>query len=290
MNSFLNLNKDGSEQVKYDFLEFPVYIRSDLLSHYPNYSAESHWHDDIEFLYVLSGELIYSVNGQNILITEGNGIFINCRQLHYGFSPDYSECEFICFLLHPMLLCSSYSVEKIYVLPLLSNCNFPYYLLKTSDKLGLDILSSLKQMYAVRNNSCTELEIQSLFLHIWSTLYKIMPQRSKNVKSDNHQLTELKNMIKYIQCNYKNKITLNEIASAGSVCKSSCCTLFQKYLNKTPIAYLLDFRLRKSIELLTDSHLNISEISYECGFSGASYYSETFKKHFGCTPSEYKKQ
>ena len=36
--------------------------------------------------------------------------------------------------------------------------------------------------------------------------------------------------------------------------------------------------------------MNITEISYECGFSGASYYAETFKKNIGLSPREYKEK
>lgn len=96
-------------------------------------------------------------------------------------------------------------------------------------------------------------------------------------------------MINFIQYNYKESVTLSEIAAAGAVCKTECCAVFKKYVNLTPIAYLNDYRLRKSLELLVKTDMTVCEICYEVGFSGASYFSETFKKVFGCTPIEYRK-
>ena len=72
-----------------------------LLSHYPNMRAECHWHIDFEFTYIMRGHMWYFVNGETIRLDEGQGIFVNSRQLHYGFTKDNAECEFSCTLLNP---------------------------------------------------------------------------------------------------------------------------------------------------------------------------------------------
>lgn len=54
-----------------------------------------------------------------------------------------------------------------------------------------------------------------------------------------------------------------------------------------PIDYLRNFRLAKAIELLGSSHLSISEVAYETGFSSPAYFSKCFKDAFNVTPSEY---
>ena len=52
----LEMRDDRSEKVRYDYTDYPIYIRRALLSSYPGYAAPTHWHDDIEFIAVLSGE------------------------------------------------------------------------------------------------------------------------------------------------------------------------------------------------------------------------------------------
>ena len=90
------VNDDYSEKVQYDDPDYPVMISRDFLSSYPNYAAPSHWHDDIELIAVLSGQMQYSVNGEIFDLCAGEGVFINSRQMHFGFSSDREECEFIC--------------------------------------------------------------------------------------------------------------------------------------------------------------------------------------------------
>ena len=96
-------------------------------------------------------------------------------------------------------------------------------------------------------------------------------------------------MVGYIQRNYKNKITLKEIASSGNVCRSNCCEIFQSTLNKSPISYLIEYRINKSIKLLNNTSYTITEIALKCGFNSSSYFTEIFHKHLGCTPSQYRK-
>lgn len=96
-------------------------------------------------------------------------------------------------------------------------------------------------------------------------------------------------MISFVNANYGEKLNLSSIAASGNVGKTGCCAIFKRYLNKTPNEHLAELRLRKSMELLKNTDMTILEISYAVGFSGASYFTETFRKFYGCTPSEYRK-
>lgn len=58
----------------------------------------------------------------------------------------------------------------------------------------------------------------------------------------------------------------------------------------TPITYVTKLRLRKSLAALLDSDKSITDIAYEYGFCGASYYCESFQKYYGMSPLQYKKR
>lgn len=97
-------NLDSSETISYNNPLFPAYVGYGILSWYPDYSGISHWHVDLEFILVKKGKMTYNVNGELIKLTENNGIMVNSRQMHYGFSMEHRECEYICALLSPELL------------------------------------------------------------------------------------------------------------------------------------------------------------------------------------------
>lgn len=283
------LKSDGSEVITYSYADFSAYLYRDWLSQYPNYSAVSHWHDDVEFIVIISGSMDYNINGKIVRLKPGNGIFVNSRQLHYGFSLNHEECNFICILLHPMLLCTSPILEKTYITPVLAS-RLSYTILQPEIPWQKQVLQLLMEMQQNQERDQNLLVLQSLFFQIWNLLYSNLPKELPPPAKSNQQLSELKDMIGFIQTHYKDKLSLNDIAAAGKVCKSSCCARFQKYLRQTPISYLIEYRLKRSLDLMNTTDLSITEISMETGFSGVSYFTETFRKHYGCSPREYRKK
>lgn len=187
-----------------------------------------------------------------------------------------------------MLLCSSKSVEQNFIAPIILNEHIPFYHFRKKNNWENSILSCIRYIYDIRNDKISELKIHKAFLDIWITLCEniVTIRQSDNFKNNN--LSVLKNMILFVNRHYKEKLRLEEIASSGNVGKTSCCAIFKKYFNKTPMEYVTEFRFRKSLELLSNTDMTILEISYEVGFSGASYFSETFRKFYGCTPTEYR--
>lgn len=287
--AYTNIKLDRSERVLYDKADYPAYVRKGVLSAYPNYAAESHWHDDIELILILTGQMQYSVNGEVVLLKEGEGIFVNARQVHFGYSDEKKECVFLCVLLHPILLCTSRTAEQKYVRPLLFNEHVPFYHLKGGNRWEVKILSSIREIYDVREDNLLELKIQRAFLDIWIALCENVISIQKEQTSGNHRLSVLKDMISFVNQNYREKLSLAAIAAAGKVGKTGCCAIFREYINKTPNEYLTELRLRKAMELLKKTDMTVLEISYAVGFSGASYFTETFRKFYGCTPGEYRK-
>lgn len=284
----IELRDDRSEKIPYDYPDYPIYNRRGMLSLYPNYAAPSHWHDDVELIAVLDGEMDYNVNGGIIKLQKGEGIFINARQMHYGFSDSRMECHFICVILHPLLLCAVPAFEQEFVLPVVCGDRMPFLFLDPKICWQQDILEQIRFMDQVKGERAGPLKIQSAFFRIWSVLYEHVPQDSKNTKLQNNDLTITKNMVGFIQKNYNRKISLADIAMSGAVGQSKCCKLFAKYLGQTPNACLILYRLNKSTELLRDTDMPVTEIALSVGFGSASYYAETFRKWFGESPTQFR--
>ena len=281
-----SINSDLSENVAYNHPLFPAYVKRGLLSTYPNYSAVSHWHDDLEMNILLNGSMDFNVNGGVVRLKKG--ILINSRQLHYGFSKTRQECEFWCILLHPDLLCANDWFRSRYVTPFLAKHMPPYLVLSEEIPWHADILHLAAGLFAGHENEPSPFLVQSSFFKIFELLYENLSGQAVPVSSE--QLECMRNMIGFIQKNYCENISLEQIAHAGKCCKSKCSDLFKTHLAQSPGQYLIAYRLNKSIGLLQDTDQTITEIAYNTGFRGSSYYSETFRKHFGLSPKEYRNQ
>ncbi len=94
------------------------------------------------------------------------------------------------------------------------------------------------------------------------------------------------NAVAYLRA--EEKIALSDIAKSANMCNNSCISVFKSFTNATPIEYLTNFRIGKASQLLKSTDKSISEIAQDCGFSGSSYFSETFKRIVGKTPREFR--
>lgn len=286
----LTVLRDGSEQICYNIPEIPVYIsRSDLRS-MSNMAALCHWHDDVELLLAVKGHLSYNINGTTVDIPQGHAIFVNARQMHYGYSADGTDCKYVCITFRPQFLCGNEELSSRFILPILSASSAPYLILSPTECSDLP-----NQMYKIESlyrdqPEGFELEVFSCLLGLWHSLYrKIRLQLADDVAEDSNLLT-LRQMLDCIRTQYSEKLPLNTIASAGGVCRTTCCQLFRKYLGMTPNDYLNSFRLAKSMEMLNGTSLTITEIAAACGFASASYYAELFTRQKGCTPTQFRRQ
>ena len=280
---------DSSEIFQYDYEDYFAYSHFGKMSGYLNMTAAAHWHEDIEFIWVQRGSLLYYVNGDSVPLAQNQGIVVNSRQLH-GFRSDDPDCTYLCTLLHPMLLCASREVEQKYVAPLLTGAA-SYAVLDGGEAWERAVMDALFQIHSWRDRAGGPLKIQSLFYEIWLNLYEhaFRPRTQPQLAKQDHGLTSLKDMVLFIQRNYRRKITLEEIAKAGAVCKSTCLALFKKYLRDTPVNYLIRYRLQSAAKLLRAGDGSVTETAYRCGFSNVSYFIEMFKKLYGRSPLEYRK-
>ncbi len=290
MSVLIELKDDRSEKVQYDNISYPIYIRRGILSSYPNYAAPSHWHDDIELIAVLDGQMDYNVNGEIIALHKGEGIFVNSRQMHFGFSDSKAECFFICILLDPAMLCPSLAYEQDFVLPVVRNHNAPYIFLDPNSDWQREILTEIFEIDKCNGQKITPLRALSSFAKIWSLIYENIPSEDSAASSENGDLAAVRNMVGFIQKNYARKISLREIALSGAVGQSKCCKLFAKFFGQTPNTYLNRYRLGRSLDLLRAGDKSVTEIALSVGFESASYFAEIFHKHFGITPREYRKR
>lgn len=292
----IELKNDYSERIHYNVPDTPVYISKNQLETIAGTSVECHWHDEVEFLLMIKGKIKYNITGENIELNGGDVLFVNSKQTHFGYATENSVCEYICVILNTRLLCTNKHIERNFIAPFLDGGASYIHFNKDVDWSCAvrDILYSLWDAFNDKDESKV-LTIHALFYNLWSVFYKNRNDIMKSVSEDtdisstyNENLDVLKEMVGFIHTNFNERISLEDISTAGTVCRSRCALLFKTFLNQTPIGYLTSYRLGKSALMLQNTELPITEIALSTGFSGTSYFSETFKKHYSCSPSEFR--
>lgn len=145
-----------------------------------------------------------------------------------------------------------------------------------------DMFMQFYQDSPVYHQVCTFLN--QLMLKLMQTL----PVSTKPFSSD--QNLSIQKCLSYIHIHYQEDITLNDIAGYGDISAGYCGRLFQKILKTSPYEYLIDFRIQKSLELMTTPHYTITQIATSVGFNSVSHFIQCFKKKLKMTPKQYQKQ
>lgn len=95
----------------------------------------------------------------------------------------------------------------------------------------------------------------------------------------------------FIRKNISNEaLSVKDISEYAHLSPSYACTLFKNETGKTLNQYITEFRMELAKQLLADSRYSINEISSRVGYNDGNYFSKTFKKAIGLTPSEYREK
>lgn len=291
-NNIIN-NKNKKEVTQRGSFEFPITIYKTKISENILGYIDWHWHEELQFCIVTKGNINFNVDGDSIILSEGEGIFINARQLHQAKNYKGNDCSYICLAFHSDFI-SSFTgsiINTKYIQPYIDNSRINYCILKNDIEWKSIILNNILKIYEEYNKKEMgfELQIFILLIEVWNILIKSYFVSFPNDNARNNS-SHIKNIISYICDHYMEKIELNDLAKEVNLSKSTCCREFKKYMSCTIFEYIINYRLVVSSNLLITTNDSISDIAYQCGFGSTSYFIEKFKMKTGVSPSVYRKQ
>lgn len=291
--SQLPINPEGMETTKHGSFAFPLAIYHSRMSKNVLGHTPWHWHGEIQFCLVTDGELIFSVNEKQVSLETGEGIFVNSGYLHMAKPSPGTDAAYICLDADPKLLsCFPGSlVEQKYVQPFLADPAMADFVFRPVVPWQKQVLEQIAQAYAAFERMAfgDELRLMVLLTQMWLALLENRPRSSLQNHRRLQENTLAQGVMTYLSRNYDRRVSLEEIAQAVSFSASECCRVFKKVTGETIFEYLRSYRLARSMELLRNTQLSVSQIAYDTGFCSTSYLIETFKASFGITPLQYRK-
>ena len=103
-------------------------------------------------------------------------------------------------------------------------------------------------------------------------------------------IRDLKEAINYIEQNFQNNITIEDIASVCGINRSYFGKIFLKSVGKSPQEFLINYRMVKAAELLKLTSLSIADISSAVGYENQLHFSRAFKTIYGVSPRNWRNQ
>ncbi|WP_134702288.1 response regulator [Ammoniphilus sp. YIM 78166] len=114
--------------------------------------------------------------------------------------------------------------------------------------------------------------------------------REKNGLPHPNELSTIDQVIAYIKRNMPGEVTLQDTAAAVHLNPSYLSHLFKQQTKTNFIDFVLNLRMEEAQKLLSTTSLRISEIAERLGYNDTSYFSHSFKRMVGQTPSDFRKE
>lgn len=270
---------------KYPFAYYPEDIwQFDL------HCVDWHWHHELEFVSVAEGTALCLVGEEKIELPKGYGLFINSSVLHRFEAADKAYIYDIVFA--PELLADKESLlyDK-YIRPV-THSDIASQIFAPHIEWQNRVLQILTTIYKLQeSDDRKELRTVQLLLQGWDILsghldLSLVQSKTHRV---NHKQARLQIMMQYIHDHYREEVTLEEIAAAASISKSSALQTFQSGILVSPVSYLIQYRLARAAELLYTTEKPVSTIAEETGFTSAGYFCRKFKERYQMSPVEYRR-
>lgn len=108
-----------------------------------------------------------------------------------------------------------------------------------------------------------------------------------NAAEDYHIVKEL---VDYIEDNYRNALTMEDLANYIGKSKSQLSYLFYKYTQCRPIDFLIDYRINVAAKLLREQGCTVTQAADAVGYADPLHFSRLFKKRTGYAPSQIQRK
>lgn len=237
-------------------------------------------HSFHNFMFVVSGQGTVTTDGKKYPMTPGMLVY-NYPGQSFGFetcNPNFMHCFGVNFnITHVISDNDSYKIETIDKLPFdtFTHFNNTDLIIKHFTNL-VDIWENKGLNYKIRLNNAFE----NILLEISSTIFR----SQNNLKTV--EIIEL--IIDYINNNYTNKITLNQLSLIADLNPNYLSGLFKKYTKMTPVEYVNYIRCEKAKQFLSLKY-PVYQVATMVGFSDNYYFCRVFKKVTGISPGKYAK-
>lgn len=238
-----------------------------------NYCIERKEFNSFLLMYIKKGEGIITVDNKSYTARENDVVIINCYKEHkYETSVGWET-----YWLH-----FDGNISEQYFQLLIER--FSHVISLGGSTIIPDYIKTLLKDFSdnkVINEALLSCNIQRMLAELL-----IIPNET-SIESLKKSSSVAQSM-DYIRNNFKNKITLNEVAKYVCLSPYHFSRTFKKETGYSPYEYITMMRLNYAKSLLKTSKLLIKEIAFECGFNSESNFVSAFKHHNSLTPSEFR--
>ncbi len=246
-----------------------------------------HWHEELELLYPLNGEISLLLAGEKHQIPERTLAVIDPCQVHSTYCPNRTSM-FLNIHLSKKLLenyLPDISLRRIHCLP---DCTKAPLLPQYRELCGF--AEKLVLLY-IKDTPVFMMEAEGIVLQLMAHLFRNFSMITANLSApvDIMTMERIRAIITYTEAHFREPVSLDDAAGQLGLGKEAFCRFIKKNMGMTYLNYLNEVRLSHVYRDLQESDASVGEIMAANGFTNQKLFNRTFKKLYGHTPSSVRR-
>ncbi len=288
MRNEMTTLKPAFEAIEPNFGHSFTYQKFDSLKN--NKNNAWHYHPEIELVYVNGGTGKRQIGSHVSYYGNGDLILIGSNLPHCGFTDALTgnESETVIQMKADFLGNDFFNIpemKKIQNLFEMAQGGIAFSG-KTKRKIGekmeiLEYQGDFQRLLSILN-ILNELALSQDF--------KVLNAEGFAMKTEVKDNDRINKVFNFVKANFKEEISLDEMADLVSMTVPSFCRYFKKITNKTFVQFVNEYRLVHASKLLAEKPMSITDVCFESGFNNFSHFNKQFKAFTGQNPSEYRNQ
>ncbi len=249
-----------------------------------------HFHPEFEIVYLpLNSNGKRHIGDHISYFNDGDLIFLGPDLPHFGFSERKKEEHFEIVVQMKEDFLGPLFLEKPEMQAIKQ--------LFEKARLGLSFHGAIKEEVGSRLKKMLDMPPFEKTIELLCILqkmaqsedYQLLNATSFGIEVNSLDHNRIEIIYNYVQKNFKNPISLDEIAGQTNMTVPAFCRFFKKLTGLTFTKFVNEFRVAFARRVLAEEHKTIADVCFECGFNNFSHFNKTFKEITGESPSTYRK-
>ncbi|MBE7010414.1 MAG: helix-turn-helix domain-containing protein [Ruminococcaceae bacterium] len=254
--------------------DFPVIFH---FNHLEGDSFFSHWHENIELLYILEGSAQVTSDQVSLPVKAGQIAVVNSNHIHTVL-PE-GAVSFYCLIIDKQFLETfGIDVEKNVFKRVIDAPKALELYLQIADEIQ-------------KKSDYYEAQVRSLVVSLLVLMKRecVTFTAALSDTAPDRKLSTAKEVLRYLQKHYREQISLEQVAECVGFNKYYLAHLFKETVGCSVVQYLNYLRCSYAKNLLQTTSQTVAEVAEACGFFNLSYFSRTYKKHMSVLPRDEKR-
>jgi AraC-like DNA-binding protein len=232
----------------------------------PPFKRANHLSNEACLLFFSEGGNNHYSQSESLTVTTGDGILMKCGNFFFDLIPDKESgnAEMIAVHFFPKVLKQIFKNAPPKFLTEPDNLVSNQYMTQINgDQVLAAYMESIMLLSKMDNSG-----VRQILLNLFNPTSVAFKQT--------------------IEAHLFSQLSLDDLANLTNNSLTSFKRKFKEIYNDSPANYIKNTRLKKATELLQLSDKSVADISYECAFNDQAHFSNSFKRKYNLTPSEYR--